>query len=155
MAAALTMAMPPATRTGLQVAGALLLVAAVLWWMWRLPRRGQTGAGDVPPASAAWLALLSPWAGLAALATAALAWLIAWADLLLTVTLLALSPLAVGAGVLVLWVHRGASPGDEHAAARSSQRLQAWVGLVLGLAAVAIAYAFALTHKMPFTPVGG
>ncbi len=150
MAAALTMAMSPATRTGLQVAGALLLVAAVLWWMWRLPRRGGP-----PPASAAWLALLSPWVGLAAFATAALAWLIAWADLLLTVTLLALSPLAVGAGVLVLWVHRGASPADEHAAARSLQRLQAWVGLVLGLAAVAVAYAFALTHKTPFTPVGG
>lgn len=150
MPAALTMAMSPAVRTAAQVAGALLLVGAVLWWMWRLPRRS-----GLPPASAAWLALLSPWAGLAALATAAGMWLTAWADLLLTVTLLALAPLAVGAGVLVLWVHRGASPVDEHAAARSLQKLQAWVGLVLGLAAVAIAYAFALTHKTPFTPVGG
>jgi hypothetical protein len=153
MPAALTMAMSPAARTAVQVVGALLLVAAVLWWMWRLPRRGE--AGDDPPAWAAWLALLSPWSGLAALVAAAGMWLTAWADLLLTLTLLLLSPLAVGAGVLVLWAHRGAAGMDDHVQVRAMQRLQARVGLALGLAAVAAVYAFVLTHLTPFTVLEG
>ncbi len=145
--------MSPVWRTALQVGGALLLVAAVLWWMWRLPR-------DESPAPmwAAWLGLVSPWAGIAAVMTSLLAWWSSAADVLLSASLLALDPLAVGTGVLVLWTQRRgggvAERVGEDARARGLQRVQACVGIGLGLLAVALGYTYALTHKTPFTPVG-
>ena len=155
-----TVALAPPMQTALQVGVAILLVAAVLWWMWHMPRDAES-----PPGWAAWLALVSPWAGLLAAGMSVLVWLTRWADLLLAITLLALDPLAVGCGVLVLWTMRdpqgrgapskgAAGPVGEDADAADLQRIQAWTGIALGLVAVAVGYTYALSHKTPFTPVG-
>ena len=50
----------------LQVLGSAALVIAVLWFMWRLPRRGESLFGWAPP-----MALFSPWLGLFAVAVTA------------------------------------------------------------------------------------
>lgn len=130
-------------RLTLQVVVSVALVAAVLWFMWRLPRAGERWRAVAPP-----LALACAWAGLASLLLTALLWVLPWPDLWLVVTFLVLYPAALASGVLVHWVHRG---DDSLEAAIDAQLLQAKVGLVLGLVAVALGYLYVMTHKTPFT----
>lgn len=137
-------------RLLLQVIVSCLIVAGVLWWMWRLPRRGEGWllAGPL-------LALASVWAGVAAVVASGLLWWVVVADELLVVVLLALDPAALATGVLVQWIYRSPlelRPDEVLSVAR--QRQQAWVGIALGLVAVAVGYVFVMTHKKPFTPVG-
>lgn len=129
-----------------QVTASYALVAVVLWFMWRLPRRGESWFGV-----AAVMALGSAWAGLAAVIASALLWWVAMPDWLLAVVLLLLDPGAIALGVLVLWVYRGHKSTSP---AIVQQRLQAKTGVALGLSAVVIGYIFVMTHKQLFTPVG-
>ena len=132
--------------TTLQVAGSVLLVMVVLWFMWRLPRRGEALFGWAPP-----LALLSAWGGLLALAATLLLWVVSTVDAWLVLVLLMLDPGAIATGVLVLWIYRGHLGTSETI---EMQVIQAKVGIFLGCIAVAIGYLYVMTHKTPFTPIG-
>ncbi len=130
----------------IQVVASLLLVAAVLWFLWRLPR--SSGALDwlAPP-----LALSSAWVGLAALPASAALWVLPNPDRWVAVSLLLLDPAALALGVGVMWIYRGRK-GESHTV--TLQRTQARVGITLGLLAVTVGYLYVLTHKTPFTPTG-
>lgn len=129
-----------------QVTASYALVAVVLWFMWRLPRRGESLFGIAPV-----MALGSAWLGLGAVTASVLLWWVALPDWLLAVVMLLLDPGAIALGVLVLWIYRGK---DSTAAAITQQRLQAKTGIALGLSAVIVGYVFVMTHKPLFTPVG-
>jgi predicted membrane protein len=113
--------------------------------MFRMPGSSDNLLGWGAP-----LALVSVWAGLAAVVLSVQLWFIQYRDIWVTVAFLILDPGTLAAGVLVLWIHRRRE-ADE---AVRMQRLQAMVGIALGLAAVAVGYLFVLGHKSPFTPVG-
>lgn len=122
------------------------LVAVVLWFMFRLPASGTGLYPWAPP-----LALASVWFGVAAAVLAAVLWLVAHADYWVALALLVVDPAALTAGVMVLWIYRRDAGVEETVVL---QRLQARVGIVLAMVAVAMGYVFVMTHKMPFTPVG-
>ena len=129
-----------------QVAASFLLVAVVMWFMFRLPRRGESLYGWAPP-----LALLSVWSGLAAVVLTPLLWIVRYPDVWIAAFLLFLEPASLAAGILVLWIYRDLNTGEKTILL---QRLQARIGIGLGLTAVAAGYAYVLMHKTPFTPVG-
>jgi len=129
-----------------QVIASAFIVLAVLWWMWRLPRKGATYDAWAAP-----LALGSAWAGLLGLVLSLLLWLVPFPDALVVALFLVIDPIAIGTGTLVFWIYRGLLLSEEEI---DMQRVQAKVGLVLGIAAVAIGYIYVMTHKTPFTPVG-
>lgn len=122
-----------------------LIVLGVLVFMWRLPKAGASVLAASPL-----LALLAPWAGLLSVAGSILIWFVSYPDPWLVALFLVVDPAAIALGVLVLWIQRG-QPFEE---AVSLQRMQANVAIALGLVAVALGYAFVMTHKTPFTPVG-
>lgn len=130
------------------------LVVGVLWFMWRLPRRGLNTLTTTGPV----LALGGVWLGVASVAASAGLWWSGRPDWLVTVTFLLLDPVTIAAGVLVLWLQRGAAEtvGQDRAMleAVARQRQQAWLAIALGVVAVVLGYVFVMTHKQPFTPVG-
>ena len=132
----------------IQILISALIVLAVLWCMWRIPRKGDALFGASPR-----LAFISTWTGLAALISSAALWALPakMADQAIVIVFLALDPASLAAGVLVLWIYRGY---ESHEKTIGLQRAQAWTGIVLGLTAVALGYVFVMTHKTPFTPVG-
>ena len=111
-------------RVAMQVGASVLLVAVVLYFMWRMPRRGDALAGWAPP-----LAFMSAWSGLLAVVFSALLWVLPYP---------------------VLWIHRGATASEPV----DMQRLQARVGVALGAVAVAIGYVYVMTHKTIGTAPG-
>lgn len=133
-------------RLTIQVAASLVLVAAVLWFMWKLPASGERFFTWAPP-----LALMSAWAGLIAVVFSIVLWWLPGPDVWLTGILLVLDPAALCGGILVLWIYRkhdGAQPTV------SAQLVQARAGIILALVAVTLGYIFVMTHKTPFSPVG-
>ncbi len=130
----------------IQVGASGALVAGVLWWMWRLPRRGEAMLAVAPV-----MALGSVWLGLAGVGLSLGLWWVTLPDWLVAVVLLVFDPASIAAGVLVLWAYRGDRSGETTV---WLQRQQAWVGIGLGLAAVAVGYWYVMTHKPLFTPVG-
>lgn len=134
------------TELSLQLVVSALIVLGVLWFMWRLPRRGEPLFPWAPP-----LAIISVWGGLLALAGSALLWLLPYPDRWVVLLFLILDPAAIATGTLVLWIYRGHEGTWETIAL---QRLQARVGIALGLLAVAVGYLYVLSHKTPMTPVG-
>ena len=130
----------------IQVLASAALVLAVLWFMFKIPRRGDALFGWAPP-----MALISVWVGVAALLATVGLWWLPQPDRWLVGIFLFLDPGAIAGGTLVLWIYRGFdAPGD----AVAMQRLQAKVAITLGLAAVVLGYIYVMTHKTPFTPVG-
>ena len=129
----------------IQLVVSTLIVAAVLWFMWRLPK-SEALFGWAPP-----MALVSAWAGLIAAIVSALLWVLPYPDRWVALTFLLLDPAAIACGVLVLWIYRG---HDDEGHTIVLQRLQANIGIVLGLIAVTVGYVYVMTHKTPFTPVG-
>jgi len=132
----------------IQVIVSCLIVAGVLWFMWRLPLGGEALFGVAPI-----MALGSIWAGLGAAVISAVLWWVAIPDSWLVAVLLLLDPGAIAGGVLVLWIYRGPSQLEE-GSGESAVIRQAWMGISLGLVAVVLGYVFVMTHKQPFTPVG-
>lgn len=131
-----------------QVVVSLLIVAVVIAFMWRMPVREGAYFMWAP-----YLAITSAWSGLLSLVGSLLlftGWLPA-PDAWVVLFFLGLDPLAVGAGILTHWVYR-----RQHAveATVSAQRVQAKVGIVLGLLSVAAGYVYVMTHKTPFSAVG-
>ena len=125
----------------LQVIFSVLLIVVVLWFVWKLPRRGEALAGWAP-----WLALASAWIGLAAAACSALTWFVPNSDPFLAILFMALVPGALTSGLLALWIQRGQPNIDAPIAA---QRTQALVGITLALLAIALGYAFVFAHRSP------
>ena len=130
----------------LKVALSFLLVAIVIWWMWRLPRRGESYFNWAPA-----LALLSVWMGLIALVVSLGLWVVAWPDPVIAAVFLALDPVALTTGTLVLWIYRHYETTEPTV---SNQKLQARVGLTMGFLAVAAGYLFVMTYKEPGSIVG-
>lgn len=137
----------------IQLIASAFIVIAVLWWMWRMPaKRGEALFAWAPP-----LALFSVWIGLASLLCTGALWLVTFPDAWLVVIFLLMDPGALTAGVLVLWIYRHYEPSAETGDTPDTaqlQRQQAWVGIIFTLLAVAGGYAYVMTHKSPFTPVG-
>jgi len=131
----------------IQLIVSALIVLAVLWFMWRLPREGERFFAWAPP-----LAIISAWGGLIGLIYSALLWVLPFPDRWLVLVFLILDPMAIGAGTLVLWIYRGHEVKSEITI--DAQLVQARVGIFLGIVAVAIGYFFVLTSKAPMTPVG-
>lgn len=132
-------------RVAMQVGASVLLVAVVLYFMWRMPRRSEALAGWAPP-----LAFMSAWSGLLGAVFSALLWVLPYPDVWVVVLFLVLDPLACAAGVLVLWIHRGVADSEPI----DMQRMQARIGVTLGAVAVAIGYAYVMTHKTIGTAPG-
>lgn len=133
-------------RITLQVLASAALFVAVLWGMWRLPRSGESLLGWAPP-----MALLGPWAGATAVVVSLLLWVLPHPDRWVALTFLALEPLAIGSGVLVLWLYRGHELDSQTI---GLQRIQAKVAILLGACAVVASYVYVMMTKAPFTPVG-
>ena len=125
----------------LQVALSFLLVAVVLFFMWRLPRRGESFFGWAPP-----LALVSAWTGLIAVICAVVTWFVSRPDPLIAASFLFVDPVAIAMGALVLWIYRGYESPEQTI---SEQRIQATVGIALGILAVVVGYVFVFVHKPP------
>jgi len=137
-------------RLFIQVVVSCLIVVGVLWFMWRLPRRSESLYPYAPI-----LSLGSVWMGLLAVVGSALLWWVGFPDQLLVVVMLILDPGSISAGVLVLWIYRGAHSMDSQSQDTNRQhRQQACVGIVMGLIAVVLGYVYVMTHKRLFTPVG-
>ncbi|MBI1338546.1 MAG: hypothetical protein GC164_16505 [Phycisphaera sp.] len=134
------------TSIYVQVGSSVLLVAAVLFFMWKMRTDGQAYYPWGPPT-----ALCSAWLGLVALLLSVLLWWLPRADLWLAALLLILDPVSIGSGVLVLWMYRREKQPDDTIVL---QRVQGKVGIALGVLAVVLNYVFVMTHKTPFTPVG-
>ncbi len=140
-------AMSDALRLTIQVGASAVLVIAVLVFMWKLPKTDRFH-GWAPP-----LALCSAWAGLIGLVLAVLLWFqTVGQDAWVVSVLLFVAPASLCMGVLVLWIYR--SDEDHLEETVNMQMTQARVGIFLGLLTVALGYAFVMTNKEPFTPVG-
>lgn len=133
-------------RLTVQVVVSCIIVLGVLWFMWRLPRRGESLFGWAPP-----MALLSVWAGLMAVVISLLLWFVPVPDVWLVALLLILDPGSIAAGTLVLWIYRGY---EQTAETIRMQRTQAVIGIMFGLAAVAIGYLYVMLHKPIGSAVG-
>ena len=90
-------------------------------------------------------------AGAAAVVVSLLLWVLPHPDRWVAFTFLALEPLAIGSGVLVLWIYRG---HDLDSQTIALQRIQAKVAILLGACAVVAGYIYVMLTKAPFTPVG-
>jgi hypothetical protein len=128
-------------RLTLQLIVSAALVFGVLFFMWRLPKAGERFFAWAPP-----LALLSAWGGLVAVIGSGLLWVLPNPDTWVTLLFLVLDPLAIAAGVLVMWIYRGHA---EQQGTIEAQQMQAKVGVALGLIAVVLGYVFVMTHRTP------
>ncbi len=131
-------------RLSLQVIGSLVIIFGVLWWMWRVP--GEAVSGSL---AAAVLAFCSVWIGLAAIGLAGWLWWSAnpgpWAVASVLVWAAGLS-----CGLLALWTYRH-TPASTMSEQVLLQRLQARVGVALGLVAVAMWYVFMIARLSTLT----
>jgi hypothetical protein len=137
------------TGVAFQVLASLGVVAVVLFAMWRLPKASDTALVWAPS-----LALMSVWCGLFGVIGTACLWWVRTPDAWLPALLLVLLPGAVAGGVLVIWIYRKFEGDEALMKTAEMQRLQARIGVTLGLLATAIGYSFVLLHKAPLTHVG-
>lgn len=126
-------------RLTIQVVISLGIIFGVLWWMWRLP-------GEAAPGStlAAALAFCSVWIGVGAVVVAGWLWWTSRPQLWAVVTVLIWAA-ALSTGLLALWTYRH-TPIEQMPEEVLLQRLQARVGIGLGLVAVALWYAFMISR---------
>lgn len=129
----------------IQLLVSALIVIAVIFFMWKLPRREGAFYGWGAP-----LALVSAWLGLIAVIGSICLWFVSSPDHWVVVLFLGFDPASIGAGVLVLWIFRGAGEGKTFDGAPIElQRVQAKTGIMLGLIAVVLGYTFVMTSKSP------
>lgn len=134
-------------RLTIQVLGSLVVIFGVLWVMWRRP------GPEVPDSpAAAVLAFASVWTSLAAIGVCIWLWWTGKPDAWVVVSALLWSA-GLALGGYALWTYRH-KPADQMPEELLTQRLQARVGIVLGLIAVMLWYIFVLTHKAILTPIG-
>jgi len=128
-------------RLTLQVIVSILFILAVLWALWRLPASEDADGGFAPV-----LAFASPWLGVAAALSGVALWFVADSSVgIAVVVCVALYAAALAGGGWVLWTYR-ALPPERTPEEISLQRLQARVGIGLGLVAVVLWYVYVATH---------
>ncbi len=131
-------------RLTLQVVGSLAIIFGVLWWMWRIPGEAVNGS-----LAAAVLAFCSVWIGVAAIGVVAWLWWSAhpgpWA-----VASVLVWAAAISSGLLALWTYRH-TPAGAMSEEVLLQRLQARVGVGLGLVAVTMWYIFLIVRFSTLT----
>lgn len=131
----------------LKVVASLAFIFFVLWCMWRIKGEPVTDSPAAPI-----LALASTWAGLASVATAIWLWITSQPDIWVVIDVIFWAA-AISSGGLAMWVYRH-TPPTQMTEPIQMQRMQARVGIGLGLAAVALWYVFILSHKPILTPTG-
>ena len=134
-------------RLTIQVAVSLAIIFGVLWWMWRMRGEAVTDSAAAPV-----LAFASVWFGVAAVGIDIWLWFTRNPDAWVVVEVIAFSA-TLATSLLSLWIYRY-TPAEQMSDEILMQRLQARVGLTLGLLAVLGWYVFVLTNKQVFTPVG-
>ncbi len=140
--------MPDEIRLTIQVVVSLLIIFGVLWWMWRIP--GEAIRGSV---AAAMLAFVSVWFGVASIGAAAWLW---WTSVpqFWAVSTVLIWAAAISTGLLALWTYRH-TPVDQMPEEVHLQRMQARLGVALGLVAVALWYIYMITRfsGLPTAPL--
>jgi len=135
-------------RLTIQVVVSLVIIFGVLWWMWRIPGEAVTAS-----ISATVLAFCSVWIGVAAIGVVGWLWWTAhpgpWAVVSVLIWAAALST-----GLLALWTYRH-TPRDRMPEEVLLQRVQARVGVALGLIAVVMWYVFMIVRLSMLAPGPG
>ena len=131
----------------LKVLASIAFIFFVLWCMWRVKGDPVTDSAAAPI-----LALASSWAGLASVATAGWLWISKQPDIWVVIDVIFWAA-AISTGGLAMWVYRF-TPAEQMTEPIQMQRMQARVGIGLGLAAVTLWYVFVLSHKSILTPTG-
>ena len=131
-------------RLTIQVVISLMIIFGVLWWMWRLPGEAVEGSN-----AATTLSFSSVWLGVASIVVAVWLW---WTDdpQFWAVTTVMMWAAALSTGLLALWTYRH-TPIDRMAEEVLLQRLQARVGVGLGLVSIALWYAFMILRFSTLT----
>lgn len=132
-------------RLTMQVLVSMAIIVGVVWWVWRLP-----GEAITESASAPYLSLGSVWAGLAAVLHNFLLVKNPFSPVTITIGVV-LYAIAISAGYLALWTYRYTSPATMTEPIHM-QRMQARIGLGLGILAVTMWYVI-LLNAAP-VPVG-
>lgn len=136
-----------AVRLTIQVILSIAFIFGVLWIMFRVKGEPVTDSSAAPL-----LAFTSIWLGVAAIALGIILWWAANPDPWVVVTVLAYAG-AISIGGLALWIYRHTPPEMTTEPIRM-QKLQARIGIAMGLTAVALWYVFIFTHKPILTPTG-
>ncbi len=126
-------------RLTLQVIVSLLIIFGVLWCMWRIPGEPVTAS-----LAATTLSFVSVWLGVASVVVTLWLW---WTSQPQTwaITSVLIWAAALSSGLLALWTYRH-TPVDRMPEEVLLQRLQARVGVGLGLVAVTLWYIFMITR---------
>lgn len=136
-------------RLTIQVLVSLLIIFGALWWMWRIPGEATTGS-----IAATMLAFVSIWFGVASIAAAVWLW---WTSVpqFWAVTTVLIWAAAISTGLLALWTYRH-TPPDQMPEEVHLQRMQARVGVALGMVAVALWYTYTISRfsRLPIAEPG-
>lgn len=139
--------MSEAMRLTIQVALSFTLIFGVIWWMWRIP-----GKPVLDSALAPFLALLSIWVSMGSVITGIWLWFVENPDKWVVIDVFIWAA-GLSMAILALWIYRH-TPAEQTPEPIHMQRLQARLGLILGVLGVGLWYAFIMIHKTPFTPIG-
>lgn len=136
-------------RLTIQVIVSLMIIFGVLWWMWRIPGEPVTAS-----LAATTLSFVSVWVGVASVGVALWLW---WTSnpQMWAITSVLIWAAALSSGLLALWTYRH-TPVDRMPEEVLLQRLQARVGVGLGLVAVVLWYIFMIVRfsSLTFAPAG-
>lgn len=142
-----TVQMNEAVRLTIQVIISLAIIYAGIWGMFRIP-----GKPVLDSAAAPILAFSSVWVGMVSIITAIYLWITAIPDIWVVVVVIAYSA-AISIAGFCMWIYRH-TPPSQFTEPIHLQRLQARVGIMLGMISVVLWYIFILTHKQILTPTG-
>jgi hypothetical protein len=135
------------TRLTIQVLLSAALIFGVIWWMWRIP-----GKPVLDSATAPFLALLSIWVSMGSVITGIWLWYAANPDQWVVIDV-GIWSAGLSMAILALWIYRH-TPAEQTPEPIHLQRLQARLGMILGMLGIMLWYAFILIHKAPLTPIG-
>lgn|GEM_PF-6266576 len=132
-------------RLTIQVIVSLIIIFGVLWWMWRIPGEPVTAS-----LAATTLSFSSVWLGVASVLVAAWLWWTTqpqfWA-----ITTVLIWAAALSTGLLALWTYRH-TPLERMPEEVQLQRLQARVGITLGLISITLWYIYMIVRFSTLTP---
>ena len=136
-------------RLTIQVIVSLMIIFGVLWWMWRIPGEPVTAS-----LAATTLSFASVWLGVASVGVAMWLW---WTSQpqMWAITSVLMWAATLTSGLLALWTYRH-TPVDRLPEEVLLQRLQARVGVGLGLLAIFLWYIFIIVRfsSLTFAPSG-
>lgn len=132
-------------RLTIQVIVSLIIIFGVLWWMWRIPGEPVTAS-----LAATTLSFSSVWLGVASVFIAAWLWWTTQPEFWAITTVLVWAA-ALSTGLLALWTYRH-TPIDRMPEEVQMQRLQARVGVTLGLISVTLWYIYMIARFSTLSP---